>query len=77
MVIPYENGKEDGTWVQWYSNGKKEMAIDYVNGVPWGKARFWYDTGELQIEGEIISETSNGGFMIRDKGGNKRVYEVR
>ena len=53
------------------------MAIDYVNGVPWGKARFWYDNGELQIEGDIISETNSGGFMIRDKGGIKRVYEVK
>ena len=77
LVIPYKNGKEDGTWIQWYSNGKKELTIGFVNGVAWGKARFWYEDGNLKIEGEIISETESGGFILRDRGGNKRYYEFK
>ena len=76
-MIPYKNGKEDGKWIQWYQNGKKELSINYVNGVAWGTAIFWFQDGNIKMEGEVISETETGGFMLRDRGGNKRHYELK
>ena len=29
--INYNSGKEDGKWIQWYQNGKKELSINYVS----------------------------------------------
>ncbi len=71
----YKNGYENGPWIQWYSNGKKEMKMNYVNGVPRGRARFWFPDGSLRGEGIVRNEVPGGGWILMDAEGNKKVYK--
>ena len=71
----YKDGYENGPWIQWYSNGKREMKMNYVNGVPRGRARFWFPDGSLRGEGIVRNEVPGGGWILMDAEGNKKVYK--
>ena len=51
------------------------MKIGYVNGVPRGRAKFWFPDGSLRGEGIVRSEVPGGGWILTDPEGNKRVYK--
>ena len=73
--MKFKNGKVNGKWVQWFSNGNKELSLNYVNGVPRGRAKFWFEDGTLRAEGIVKSEVVGGGWILEDSGGNKRVFK--
>jgi len=51
------------------------MKINYVNGIPRGKATFWFPDGSLRGEGIVRSEVPGGGWILVDPEGNKKVYK--
>tara|TARA_B100001250_G_scaffold189658_1_gene162902 strand:- start:78 stop:932 length:855 start_codon:yes stop_codon:yes gene_type:complete len=75
IQIIFKDGKENGLWIQWYENGKKEMKVEYVNGIPWGEAFFWFPNGALQGRGVVKSEVPGGGWILEDEGGKRQVYQ--
>ena len=72
-----ETNPYTGKYLCKYDNGQNEKEGRYKGGRSIGKWTFWYEDGNLKIEGEIISETESGGFILRDRGGNKRYYEFK
>ena len=51
------------------------MQMKYVNGVPRGRARFWFTDGTLRGEGIVRNEVPGGGWILMDANGNKKVYK--
>ena len=49
--------------------GRKEMEIGYVNGVPRGRAKFWFPDGSVKGEGIVRSEVPGGGWILVDPEG--------
>ena len=47
----YQSGLQNGIWKSWFSNGKLYYEMNYVQGVPDGKFKMYYDTGDLREEG--------------------------
>ena len=57
----YKNGKENGSWVEWYSNGQKSIEGTMRNGERDGLWTHYWDDGKKGLEviykeGEIVSE---------------------
>jgi len=75
LVIVFKDGEKNGSWTQWYENGRKEMTVEYVNGVPWGEAKFWFKDGSIQGQGTVKSEVPGGGWLLEDAGGNIRIFK--
>ena len=55
-----KNGKKEGKWIHWRSNGQKEAEINWKDGKKDGKNIWWYINGEIKSEtyykdGECIS----------------------
>jgi len=46
----YTNGKEDGKFTRWYSNGQKQKAFEsnYINGEPDGTWTLWDEDGTIK-----------------------------
>ena len=47
----YTSSKKNGTWFQFYCNGKTKNELLYVNNQPNGYAKFYYSSGKLSEEG--------------------------
>jgi len=47
----YISNKKEGIWKTYYSTGKTESVVTYINGLPDGKASFYYKNGNLKEEG--------------------------
>ena len=67
-----------GKTVDFYSNGKKSIEVEYQNGVESGTNRTWYNTGILMNETQIDSGKINGYWIDYFPNGTKQneiVYE--
>ena len=42
------------------------MTVEYVNDVPWGKAKFWFEDGSIQGQGTLKDEVPGGGWLVRN-----------
>ena len=51
------------------------MVIGYVNGIPRGRAKFWFPDGSVKGEGIVRNEVPGGRWIIVDPEGNKRVFK--
>lgn len=47
----YISNKKNGTWFQFFCNGKTKNELFYVNNQPNGYAKFYYSNGKLSEEG--------------------------
>ena len=48
----YKNGKPDGIWTYWYTNGQMKAEGHYKNGLKNGMWIQWYDDGAIMWKGE-------------------------
>jgi len=51
----YLNRKNEGHWIEWYSNGQKQSEGNYRNGIREGLWIYWYETGRKYSEGNYIN----------------------
>ncbi|MDO6445330.1 DUF1566 domain-containing protein [Colwellia sp. 1_MG-2023] len=58
----YKDGKRDGYFERWYSNGMQEYALYYKGGEFNGNYKQWYKNGALAIEAEFVA-----GKIITEK----------
>lgn len=56
----FEDGKIEGTYLEYYSNGESKTSIEYSEGKPDGEAKFYYDSGSIKIEGEYKEGLKQG-----------------
>ena len=77
LLIDYIDGKENGKWIQWYPNGKKEMILNFKNGIAYGEATFWFENGSLQAKGTIVGDTPNGDWILQDASGARRTMRAK
>lgn len=54
----YVNGKKEGVWTWYYSNGNKKRESLYRNGLKSGKSNTWYISGKKRSE-IIFNEDNN------------------
>ncbi len=47
----YNDSKKNGTWFQFYCNGKIKNELIFNNNIPNGYAKFYYSNGKLSEEG--------------------------
>ena len=47
----FVDSKKNGTWYQFYCNGKTKNELIFVNNIPNGYAKFYYSNGKLSEEG--------------------------
>ena len=47
----YTDSKKNGTWFQFYCNGKTKNELIFINNQPSGYAKFYYSNGKLSEEG--------------------------
>lgn len=50
MVGEVKNGRREGTWTFYYSNGKKKRETRYINNKREGLTYYWYENGQLAKE---------------------------
>ena len=56
----YQNGKSEGHWISWWSNGQKYEERNYVNGKKEGLWINWYDNGQKYEEGNYLNGDRKG-----------------
>ena len=49
-LYQFKDGKRDGLWTGWYSNGQKEYEATYKNDKRDGLSIYWYRTGQKRWE---------------------------
>jgi len=45
----WKDGKRDGSWLTWYSNGRIKDSLHYRNGELWGSQTYYDSTGHLYL----------------------------
>lgn len=84
-TTPYENGKPHGFEKQFSADGTVTAIVRYVRGVmtqreyinrkdktgqKQGKWKFFWDNGNLQLEGTYVNDKKHGFFKTYDENGN-------
>ena len=67
--INRRNGKLSGSWIKWFSNGKKSEEGIYKNGKKGGIWNGWYKNGEKKYSGKYINGQLDGLFTEFDTSG--------
>lgn len=73
MIGEVTNGKKEGTWTFWYSNGKKKRETTYINNKKEGITYYWYINGQMAKE-IMYRNDSNIDQKLWDENG-KRIYK--
>ena len=69
MEGPMLNGKRQGVWKSWYTNGIQWSQNDYENGLRNGKTFSWYENGNLRYEGQYENDKQVGFWQVYDENG--------
>jgi len=56
----YENGKKEGEWHEYHSNGNLKSSVIYKNGIKQGIAREWWENGNMSSFGTYVDGKANG-----------------
>ncbi|NLL27311.1 MAG: DUF3352 domain-containing protein [Bacteroidales bacterium] len=56
----FEDGKIEGTYLEFYTNNEPKSNIKFKDGEPNGEAKFFYDSGNIKIEGEYKDGMKKG-----------------
>jgi antitoxin component YwqK of YwqJK toxin-antitoxin module len=70
----YADSKKNGTWFQFYCNGKIKNELNFINNQPNGYAKFYYSNGKLSEEGLWQNNVWVGGYKYYYENG-QMAYE--
>jgi uncharacterized protein len=68
----YKNGKKDGLWQNWYTNGKRASVISYKEDLYDGAITTWNENGSLRWESFHVIDTVNGVPTSNPLGADKQ-----
>ena len=51
----YSNGKENGSWKQWYENGQMKSEVKFVDGIKEGIEIIWNKNGTVRSKDQYIN----------------------
>jgi antitoxin component YwqK of YwqJK toxin-antitoxin module len=68
-IVGYLNGKEHGTWKQFYPNGKLIELRTFVNGNKEGKYIGWWEDGKKKFETNFKNGEYDGSYKEWNKAG--------
>ena len=54
------DGKREGLWREWWSNGQLMREGNYVKGEREGLWKYWYENGQLEWEGNYVNGLFHG-----------------
>lgn len=57
-----KDGRPDGLYEQWHSNGQLSFRCAYKNGFPEGLLQEWYESGKLKVRGKCKQGALNGFY---------------
>jgi len=69
QATQYKNGKKNGYWKQFYSNGILKTDAHFVNDTLQGKTIYFHESGKKQMEGVYVNALRHGEFYIYDESG--------
>lgn len=70
LVGEIKNGKKEGTWTYWYSNGKKKRESTYINNKKEGITYYWHPNGQVAKE-IMYRDDKNIDQKLWDANGNR------
>ena len=59
-----KNGKKEGPWVTYWTNGRVWVKGDYKNGEREGPWVFYYDNGQLHMKGDFKNGEEEGPLVV-------------
>ncbi len=65
----YQDGERNGTWTWYHANGKKSFEGEFQAGIPVGKHRYWYESGQLNQVGSYEGGEMNGKWNYYEPNG--------
>ena len=57
------NGKQDGSWTSYHTNGQLDSKGNYKNGMVVGSFISYHDNGQLMTKGEFKNGKSDGSWV--------------
>ena len=66
----------DGTYKEWYENGKKSIFGTYVNGLEQGKYQEWYENGKKALKTVYFNGIPDGKYKEWHENGKKGLVIV-
>ena len=69
----YKDGKQDGSWTNWYMNGQKSFEINYQLGKKDGLEIRWYADGQKESEANYKNGKVHGLWTSWNENGQKWV----
>jgi antitoxin component YwqK of YwqJK toxin-antitoxin module len=70
----YKDGKKEGMWKEYYSNGNLKSEIPYISNKPDGYAKLYYESGKLSEEGNWKGVKWVGNYKYYHENGKPK-YE--
>lgn len=67
----YLDDKKTKTWKTYHHTNKLKSEVNYKEGVPMGKARFYNTDGKIMLEGDLEDTKFVGEYLLFDINGNK------
>ena len=64
----FKNGKKEGPWVSYWSNGQLDNKGDYKNGKREGPWVGYYENGQLRSKGAYKNDVHEGAWVFYTKG---------
>lgn len=71
----YKDGKQDGKWLSFYSDGKQKAIYNYKEGEFHGKYINYFENGQVKIEGKYEKGKKVGVWKTYDNNGKLRKEE--
>lgn len=65
-----KNGKKEGAWIYWYSDGQKRRETNYSENKKEGLTYYWYENGQKQKE-IMFKQDKNIDQKLWDEEGNR------
>lgn len=65
-----KNGKKEGAWIYWYSDGQKRRETTYIENKKEGLTYYWYVNGQKQKE-IMFKQDKNIDQKLWDELGNR------
>lgn len=70
LVGELKNGKKEGTWTYWYSDGKKKRESSYIANKKEGITYYWHQNGQVAKE-IMYRDDKNIDQKLWDANGNR------
>lgn len=63
------DGKRNGLWKYWYSNGKLWSEGEFANGKRNGKADVFFEHGQMRYKGQFTNDKESGKWVFYNEDG--------